>query len=160
MGRQNEEMKHYSQKVTSLFFLLSKGPNDHFVFKPMLLFQRNEERKRCFSRSNYKNHKAGKIWRKHLSPGSASTRYTPKPMGRGWSMNNLPWEALSAVLEPPVSSCPPTPSLSTSPLLGLKFISSFQSSWKNGQETRRASDWGPYEGKQVGGLCHRRALSP
>lgn len=74
-------MKHYSQKAISLFFLLSKNPRDHFVFKPILLFQRNEERKRSFSRSKYKNRKSGKIWRKLLSPGSASTRYQRGPQG-------------------------------------------------------------------------------
>lgn len=67
---QSVQMKHYSPKTISLFFLLSKSPNDDFVFAPILLFQRDEER-RCFSKC-HKNPKAGKIWRKPLPPGSAS----------------------------------------------------------------------------------------
>lgn len=133
----------YSQKVISFFFLLSKGPNDHFVFMQILLFQRNEKRKRCFSRSNQENHKTGTIWRKPLPLSSASSRYTLKPTGQ--PLNNLLGGSSISSPGAPNLKTPPTRCLFTSPLLELKSISSYQYSWKleNGQETRRASDLGP-----------------
>lgn len=43
------EMNHYSQKVISLsfpfFFLPSNNPNDHFVFKPILIFFKELKKK-------------------------------------------------------------------------------------------------------------------